>query len=80
VVEGIKDLCFEAVHTHDETGMLHGEFVEGNDLNLGSFLKRWLPDLNLSNAKVQVNGTPVADPATVTLQPEMDIKIFLGSH
>lgn len=78
--QGVKGLCFEAAHTHDETGVLHTDFVEGNDLNLALFLKRWLPNINLAGAKLQVNGKTIVDPAKVTFEPEMDVKIFLGVH
>lgn len=79
VRDGAKALgkCFEAIHTHDETGTLHIDFVADNDLNIASFLTRWFPQLNLQKVRIQVNGQSVSDPASVVLQPEMDIKIFL---
>ena len=75
-----KDFCFEAIHTHDETGMLHIDSAEGNDLYLANFLTKWMPELNLGKAEVRVNGKRVSAPELIKLEPEMDIKIFLGTR
>lgn len=79
-VEGVAGECFEAIHTHDETGMLHIDNVHGNDLNLANFLKKWMPELDLGKAEVRVDGKRVSALELIKLESEMDIKIFFGAH
>ena len=49
---GITGTCFEPMHTHDTTGILHIESPEVRDYTLGDFFAIWA----VTNGKVMVAG------------------------
>ena len=76
---GKPSFCYHAVHTHDDTGILHLVIAPKNDLRLSTFLGAAWRDPVVQKAKVVVNGKQVSSGVDVVLKPEMDIKIFLRS-
>lgn len=74
---GKQTFCYHAVHTHDDTGILHLVIAPKNDLRLSSFLGTVWKNPAVQQAKTVVNGKQVSSGTDVKIKPEMDIKIFV---
>ena len=73
-----KGFCYEAIHTHDGTGILTLADDERNDMSLGTFLKTRWPEIwqRLPQAVVLADGVKVDKPAELRVATGMDVKIF----
>ncbi|GEM_PF-2977067 len=76
---GKSNFCYHAVHTHDDTGILHLVISSKNDLRLSTFLGAGWRDPAVQRAKIVVNGKQIPPGVDVRIKPEMDIKIFVHS-
>ncbi len=67
-----------ALHTHDNSGVIHVESTVNRDYTLGEFLKIWGIDLNGKSVKVSVNGQPVSDWRNHILSDGEQINLEIG--
>lgn len=89
-IERCKDPCISALHTHDESGVIHIEAKVPADYRLGQFFEVWNVSLTSSCVggyctpeapiAVFVNGKQLrSDPAELVLKDGQEIAIVIGS-
>jgi hypothetical protein len=66
-----------ALHTHQDSGVLHVESPKEQVITLGQFFTEW--NVPLAGAKVYVEGKEVADGAAVALADHQQIAVVFGT-
>lgn len=66
--------CYEAIHTHDDTGILHFANDSANDSRLAPFIQWWQSDV--LQGSFLVDGQRPKD-LGFRLRPNMDVRVLL---
>jgi len=83
---GVTDDCMRGLHTHDDTGKLHVEYLEPFDFKLGDFFAVWGQTFNRSQIldkavddkhiiEMLVDGQPSTEFENLVLQDQQKIEI-----
>ena len=75
---GIKPTCMNAIHTHDNTGVIHIESPEKRDFNLPDFFAVWGIDINTFGKliKMVVNGKETTEYENYIMQDKDQIELY----
>ncbi len=71
---GDDGFCYEAVHTHDDTGIMHFADDSANDTRLAPFIEQWRP--GVLQGRFLVDGLRPSD-LGFRLRRNVDVKVFL---
>ncbi|MEK7559766.1 MAG: hypothetical protein AAB522_00490 [Patescibacteria group bacterium] len=73
---GISGSCMRPIHTHDDTGTLHLEFPNVQNVPLEYFFKIWEKEFDWTKVKMTVNGTQNTELQSYIMHDGDKIELF----